>query len=125
MPEITLLFVALLALLQLVLTLAVGLRRRQTGISFLDGGDDTLLRRMRGHNNFTETVPIALLAMGGAEILGIPGYLVWAGGVCILVGRLAHYHVMLTRDAGAIRFAIMLVTLFPIGGFAVGILLAL
>jgi hypothetical protein len=51
--------------------------------------------------------------------------LLMAGGTCRLIGRLAHYYVVLTRDAGALRFAIMPLTLLPMGGFAIGISLAL
>jgi len=43
-------------------------RRVQTGIQFMDGGDQTLLRRMRAHANYTETIPIVLLAMAAAEV---------------------------------------------------------
>ena len=77
---ITVLFVGLFALIQVPLTVMVGYRRVQTGIQFFDGGDQTLLRRMRAHGNYTETVPIVLLAMAAAEITGIPSWALWAGG---------------------------------------------
>jgi uncharacterized protein len=63
-------FVAIFALIQVPLTVMVGFRRVQTGIHFFDGGDLVLLRRMRAHANFTETVPITLLAMAAAELSG-------------------------------------------------------
>lgn len=88
--SITIMFIALLALIQVPMTFAVGIVRARTGIRFLDGGNELLTRRMRAHGNFTETVPITLLAMGGAEYLGAAPALLWAGGGLLFVGRLAH-----------------------------------
>lgn len=74
MPTIpvTVFFVGLFALIQVPLTVMVGFRRAQTGIQFFDGGDQVLLRRMRAHANYTETVPIVLLAMAAAELTALP-----------------------------------------------------
>jgi uncharacterized protein len=75
MPEISFFFGALFALIQVPMTLAVGLRRRAVGVSFLDGGDDALLRKIRGHANFTETVPITIIAMAGFSLFALIAYL--------------------------------------------------
>lgn len=119
MPSIpiTVLFVALFAVMHVPLTMAVGLRRAQTGIQFLDGGDQTLLRRMRAQGNFTENVPIALLAMAAAEISGAPVWALWAGGACILTGRLMHAAIIITRGWGLARANGMLLTLIPTACF--------
>lgn len=77
MPEVTLVFVALFALIQVPVTILVGLMRAQTDIHFYDEGNAALRRNMRAHANFTETVPITLLAMAGAEIAGAPAALLW------------------------------------------------
>ena len=61
-PNITLLIAGLCGLLQFALTIYVIARRAQTGVSFLDGGDELLLRRIRAHGNFTET------ALGQAKL---------------------------------------------------------
>src|SRR5262245_47719163 len=58
--------------MQVPITVAVGYRRLQTRIPFFDGGDRILMRCIRAHGNFTETVPISLLAMTGAELTGAP-----------------------------------------------------
>lgn len=55
------LFIGLFALLQFPMTIMVGYRRAQTEIPFLDGGDATLLRRMRAHGNFVLVDPGACL----------------------------------------------------------------
>ena len=66
--HINVLFIGLFALLQLPITMAVGIRRNQKAIMFLHGDDETPLRRIRAHANFTETVSITLLAMAAAEV---------------------------------------------------------
>lgn len=116
---VTTVFIALFALLQVPITMAVGFRRAQTGIQFLDGGDEVLLKRMRAHGNFTETVPMTLLAMAAAELSGAPGYLLWAGGGALLCGRLLHYRTLLTSGFGNGRAAGMLLTLAPLLVFPV------
>src|SRR5262245_37887593 len=83
-------FIGLLAVMQVPITVAVGYRRLQTRIAFFDGGDRTLMRRMRAHGNFTETVPISLLAMTGAELTGAPHWLLWSGAAALLAARLVH-----------------------------------
>ncbi len=88
--SITITFIALLTLIQIPMTFAVGILRARTGIRFLDGGNERLTRHMRAHGNFTETVPITLLAMAGAEYLAAAPTLLWAGGGLLIVGRLAH-----------------------------------
>ena len=97
---VTIVFVAVFALIQIPMTVAVGLRRLQTDVQFLDGGDNVLLQRMRAHGNFTETVPIALLAMAAAELAGAPHALLWAGGTALLLGRLVHYATIVTTGFG-------------------------
>ena len=114
---ITALFVGLFALIQVPLTIMVGYRRVQTGIQFLDGGDQTLLRRMRAHGNFTETVPIVLLAMAAAEIAGISHWALWVGGLSLLVGRVMHATILITKGWGNPRALGMILTFLPMAGF--------
>lgn len=89
--SITILFVAVLALIQVPITVLVGIRRAQTGVMFLHGEDDILLHRMRAHANFTEMVPITLLAMAAAELSGGSELLLWAGGGALVIGRVCSY----------------------------------
>jgi uncharacterized membrane protein YecN with MAPEG domain len=110
-------FVATFALIQVPLTVMVGFRRVQTGIQFFDGGDLALLRRMRAHANFTETVPITLLAMAAAELSGVPSWALWTGGISLLVGRVMHAAILITRGWGNPRAIGMVLTLLPMGVF--------
>jgi hypothetical protein len=116
---ITVLFIGLFAVIQVPLTVMVGYRRVQTGIQFFDGGDQTLLRRMRAHGNYTETVPIVLLAMAAAEITGIPGWALWAGGSSLLIGRLMHAAILITKGWGNPRAIGMILTFVPMVSFGV------
>ncbi len=114
---VTTLFIGLCALVQVPMTVMVGYRRVQTNIQFLDGGDQTLLRRMRAHGNYTETVPMVLLAMAAAEASAIPPWALWAGGVSLLVGRLMHAAILVTQGWGHPRAIGMLLTFAPMIGF--------
>lgn len=111
MPTITLLFAGLCGLLQFALTLVVILRRAQTGVSFLDGGDPQLLRRIRAHGNFTETVPMALLLMLMLELRGFSATWLWVLGSLLVVGRLLNAYSLLTNNAAWSRRGGMVMTL--------------
>lgn len=114
---ITTYFVGLFAIAQVPLTLMVGMRRVKTNIRFLDGGDETLLRRMRAHANFTETVPIVLVAMAASELAGLPAHFVWLGGTSLVLGRLLHAVNIVRHGWGNARAAGMILTFLAMLGF--------
>ena len=115
--QVSVFFIGLFALIQVPLTILVGYRRVQTGIQFFDAGDQTLLRRMRAHGNYTETVPIVLLAMAAAEVASMPHWALWAGGVSLLLGRLMHAAILITKGWGHPRAIGMILTFMPMVGF--------
>jgi uncharacterized protein len=117
--SISTLFIGAFAVLQIPLTVMVGYRRARTGIQFFDGGDQTLLRRMRAHGNYTETVPIVLIAMLAAELTGAPAWLLWAGGLSLLVGRVMHAAILIIKGWGLPRAIGMILTFVPMLGFGV------
>jgi uncharacterized protein len=86
----TLLFAGACALLQCVLTGLVIVQRVRSKIDFLDGGDPTLLRRVRAHGNFSETAPMALLLMLLLELSGVASAWLVTLGTALLLGRLLH-----------------------------------
>lgn len=111
---VTLLSAALCAGLQVALTALVTARRLQTGISFLDGGDATLTRRMRAHGNLTETAPLGLLLLGLLELAAAPrGLLVALAGLLVL-GRVLHATGLLRRNDGWARRLGMAATLMAL-----------
>lgn len=114
---VTLLFIGVFAVIQVPLTVMVGYRRTQTNIQFFDCGDQVLLRRMRAHGNFTETVPIVLLAMAAAELSGAPHWALWAGGLSLLIGRSMHAAILIAKGWGLPRAIGMVLTFVPMLGF--------
>ena len=114
---ITTLFIGMAALIQIPLTVMVGYRRLKTDIHFLDGGDVILLRRMRAHANFTETVPIVLIAMASSELSGLSPWLLWLGGASLGVGRLVHAGTLVMFGWAPTRALGMLLTFLPMLGF--------
>jgi uncharacterized protein len=95
LPHVSLVFAALCALLQVALAALVIQRRAAAGINFLDGGDATLLQRMRAHGNFTETAPMALLLLLMLEVAGLPAAWLWAFGAALVASRLLHAYGLL------------------------------
>ena len=87
--SITPFYAGVLALLFFLLSIRV-IRMRGTGISLGDGGNPIMLRRIRGHANFAEYVPLILLMMGFLEVSHFPAYLLHGLGIVLVVGRLLH-----------------------------------
>lgn len=86
---ITPLYAGLLAILFLALSARVVQKR--TNVSLGDGGDPELLRRIRGHANFAEYVPLILLMMAMLEYGGAtPAWLLHLLGVTLVVARVLH-----------------------------------
>ena len=113
---VTPLYAGLLALWYLVLSLRV-VKGRGKGISLGDGGDAELLRRIRGHANFAEYVPLILILMGLLELGHFSLWVVHALGLSLLIARLLHgyalsftTHFKFGRMAGAgLTFLVLLV----------------
>ena len=87
---VTLLYASLLALWFVILSVRVIRYRGTSSISLGDGGDPVLQRRIRGHGNFVDYAPLALILMGLLEIAGASTVLLHTMGGLLLVGRLAH-----------------------------------
>jgi uncharacterized membrane protein YecN with MAPEG domain len=86
---VTPLYAGLLALLFLALSLRV-VQMRGTGISLGDGGNPAMLRRIRGHANFAEYVPLILIMMALLELSKFSIYVLHGLGITLLVSRLLH-----------------------------------
>ena len=87
---VTPLYAGLLALWFLVLSARVITTRRRAQVSLGDGGDVELQRAIRGHANFAEYVPLALLLLLVIELSRFSIYVVHALGILLLVARLLH-----------------------------------
>lgn len=86
---VTALYAGSLALWFLVLSYRV-VGRRRAGISLGDGGDPGMLRIVRGHANFAEYVPLALVMLGILELSGTSLIVLHGLGLALLAGRLLH-----------------------------------
>ncbi|MEN8819598.1 MAG: MAPEG family protein [Abyssibacter sp.] len=88
---VTPLYAGLLALWFLVLSIwVIQGRSGPEGPSLGDGGDVAMARRIRGHANFAEYVPLVLVLMGVAELSAAPAWMLHGVGLCLFVGRLLH-----------------------------------
>ncbi|MEP0519579.1 MAG: MAPEG family protein [Hyphomicrobiales bacterium] len=122
MLSVTLVFVAILTLLQIPMTIAVGVKRLKTDIHFMDGGNEDLMWRMRAHGNFTETVPIALFSLAGAELVTTPVPILWTLGALLIAGRVLHYGTVRRYGWANGRAGGMAMTMASMGGSALCIL---
>jgi uncharacterized membrane protein YecN with MAPEG domain len=101
---VTAFYAGLLGLLFLALSARV-IQFRRRGISLGDGGDPKMQRVIRGHANFAEYVPLALVLMLILELAHTSVYLLHALGIALLAARMLH------------GYALSFSTHFPFGRF--------
>lgn len=68
----------------------VGGWRTKLKISIGDGGNTDMIRAMRGHANFAEHVPLALILMICMALAGAPAMAIHAMGIALTAGRILH-----------------------------------
>ena len=88
--QITMFYAGLLAIWFVLLSYRVIQHRGKAKINLGDGGDTEMLRRIRGHANFAEYVPLVLVLLAMLEQGGLQAWAVHAMGATLLVGRLMH-----------------------------------
>jgi uncharacterized protein len=86
----TALYALPLALIYLVLWFRISGVRAAAKISYGDGGNTELLRRVRQHGNFVEWTTFVMILMIVAEGIGAPSLYLHISGVLLLIGRIAH-----------------------------------
>lgn len=89
-PATTAFYAALLALVYLGLSGWVMGSRVSDNVLLGDGGDASLLKRVRSHANFSEYVPLALILVALLEAGGGGHGLVQGLLLALLVGRILH-----------------------------------
>ncbi|MCD8493906.1 MAG: MAPEG family protein [Alphaproteobacteria bacterium] len=108
---VTGLFAALFALGQIFLSVKIVRLRMKHKVSLGDGGVKPLNTMMRAHGNFTETVPLALILMGLAELGGAPLWTIFVLGAMMVISRASHAYGLLTPPGyGGGRFVGMVLT---------------
>lgn len=107
---ITSLLAGIFALLMVPLSLQVSMRRvGLDGISFGDGDDEILRRRIRAHGNFIEYAPTALISVGLIEYGGGAKPFVIGLASAFLASRILHAAGMLYTSTPTLRAGGMLV----------------
>jgi len=114
---VTPLYAGMLALWFVALSVRVVGQRRHNKVSLGDGGKTQLQRAIRGHANFSEYVPLALLLLGILELSHFPRYVLHGLGATLLAARLLHGyalsftgHFQFGRVAGAaLTFLVLMV----------------
>lgn len=116
--SVTLLYAGALGLWFAVLSIRVIMGRVGPGNPGLgDGGNPALQRRIRGHGNFAEYVPLVLVLMGFLELSAEPHWVLHCLGLSLLAGRLLHgYALSFTREFPFGRTAGILLTLIALLG---------
>jgi uncharacterized membrane protein YecN with MAPEG domain len=94
---VTPLYAGILAVLFLLLSWRV-VQMRGKGPSLGDGGDPRMLRRIRGHANFSEYVPLILVMIAMLELSRFPPLLLHVLGATLVVARLLHGYAFGFRD---------------------------
>ncbi len=92
------LYAGILALLYFVLSYRIIVLRGH-GVSFGDGGNLVLLRRIRAHGNFSEYVPFILIMISILELSHLPNILLHILGITLVVARLLHAYALSFRES--------------------------
>jgi uncharacterized membrane protein YecN with MAPEG domain len=87
---ITSILVGICALLMVLLSLPVSLRRRKLKAARGDAGDRHLGNLIRAHGNFIEYAPLGLIAVAFVEAGGWDPLNVWVVGGLLVAGRVLH-----------------------------------
>jgi len=89
--QVTSIYAALLGLMFVAITLRIVSQRYKLKISLGEGDNKDFQKLIRGHGNFVETVPIALLLLLLLELKGASVIVLHILGIALLAGRIMHY----------------------------------
>jgi uncharacterized protein len=98
-PVITIMATAILAIGAACLAIWVIVQRVRLKVEWGDGGSPDMAQAVRAHANFTEHVPMALLAIGAGELAGASRPLVIGMAGSLIAARLLSAY-GLTRSLG-------------------------
>lgn len=119
---ITLVTAGAAAIINLWLAVRTGTVRTKAKISIGDGGDETLIRRMRTHSNYIEYAPFILILIALLEFTSGSSWWLWTASVLFLFARIVHPLGMdgwrFGREAGTWITLLLLLTL---GGYAIAV----
>ncbi len=87
---ITLTIAGAAALVNIWLMIRVGQVRTSEKVSIGDGGNEKVIRRMRAHANYGESLPIVLILIAAIELASGSSSWLWIVGGVYMLGRVAH-----------------------------------
>lgn len=126
-PATTAFYAAVLALIYVALSGWVVAGRLTGDVLHGDGGDRSLMKRIRSHGNFAEYVPLTLLLIAFLEAAGASGALVRTLLIVLVVARLLHPVGMLAPKNSAQQYACrgggMVATLSVMGVAAIALMI--
>jgi len=123
---ITLCAAAAAAVINIWLSIRIGMLRSARKISIGDGGDIDLIARMRAQANFIENTPIVLVLVAAVELARMGNPFLLGAAAIYLLGRVAHG---IGMDGGKLGFLrglgtlITMLTQLGLGIWAVSIAL--
>lgn len=123
---ITLCAAAAAAVINIWLSIRIGMIRTARKISIGDGGDMDLIARMRAQANFVENTPIVLVLVAAIELARMGNPFLLGAAAIYLLGRVAHG---IGMDGGKLGFLrglgtlITMLTQLGLGIWAVSIAL--
>jgi len=117
MLAVTPIYLAMAVVIYSILAFKVISDRRNQKVSIGDGGHSGLAHKIRSHGNFSEYVPLAIIALGCAEITGVPHVFIHLLGAMLILGRCLHaFYFLIAPDVLKIRVAGMILTFFAMWG---------
>ena len=121
---ITAIFAGLNALILFRLSLNVIRIRRAKKNGFGAGGDEDLIRAMRGQANAAEYIPLCLILLALIEAQGAPIWVTATLGALWLIGRLLHGFAFATHTSSHFpqRVVGMHLTFWPLLAAAIGLI---
>ena len=103
--SITPVYALAVAVIWLILWMRVTALRSSMALSIGDGGDQSLLQRIRQHGNCADWAAFVLILMILAEGMGAPAIYLHISGALLVVGRMAHpFGLKIDNAAHPLRF---------------------
>ena len=97
----------------IALSINAAFTRRKSGLAVGEGDNETLLRAVRAHGNFTEFTPMFLISLIVVDQLSKNCDYVGILGLLFVIGRISHALSMFLKK-GILRVIGMMLTLIPL-----------
>ena len=104
---------AILLFIFIALSFNAAFTRRKSGLAVGEGDNETLLRAVRAHGNFTEFTPMFLISLIFVDQLSKNCDYVGIFGLLFIIGRISHALSMFLKK-GILRVIGMMLTFVPL-----------